>query len=80
MDYKQKNIKAKEKALDLFHRHTLEGLDEKLGSNALMFELRSFGLSCTKCGGYITYPILKFYYFEVTRVLCYDCQKLNSKI
>lgn len=32
-------------------------------------------VSCVRCGGYITMPNFKFYHFDETKVLCYNCQK-----
>jgi len=67
--YQQNNI-------EILDSQTLQKLKNNDWRNAPTLILR-----CIKCGknGRITMPIVCFFNYDPTRIMCYDCQKLYGK-
>ena len=57
-------------------------LQEALNKDPIgsIFDLRMIGkLRCVQCQSYnITVPVIKYFNYDVTRVLCYDCQGMET--
>ena len=78
----EKNIVAGSKFVITFadnDNDTLKDIFNKKGMH-LISDLRQQGLKCINCSTDITGPILNFFKFDVTKVLCYDCQKINKPL
>lgn len=74
----EKNLEAKDKFMETYGKYgkSFEQiiLSYAVNMNDAISYLRLLGLSCVKCGGYVTMPNLLFFNADVTKVMCYDCQ------
>ena len=81
MDHRSKNIEVMKEMIKGY-KMPWEDIWRELNWGVLASSFRIRGGGCSKCGKPVTSLNIRYFRFDVSRVLCYECQEelKNNKI